>query len=351
MDHSAEDLSQTQPLGLESGAVRSGRIVIVDDEVALGRMICDYLNEIEGLEAIVFDNAEDTTAYLRANTVDMLLTDLCIGEQSGVDMLDVALDANPDTMVILMTAYPTAKTAISVLQKGGYDYLVKPFKLERLRAVVFRGLEAQRMRRENIRLREELGLLKVSSALLSDLNVEETLNMVLEAALRDMGARGVGFAFDSGNPRIDGIEARVMEDSDQEALFFLTDSRSAIFGSHPSQRGPVKQRGSSAAGHRTYIGFPLRSGEKFFGSLNAYFNRECHDAELRMLELLSSSASAAISRAMLHERLSDSYMQALKALAGAIEARDRYTAGHTDRVSQMSELIARDLGWSDAQIL
>ena len=348
MPHQTEDLSQTARFAQNRIA---WRVVVVDDEPPLSKLIGDFLNEIAGIECLTFSDPGAAVEFIRTNPVDLLLTDLVIGDVSGVDVMESALRANPDTIVVLMTAYPTAKTAITVLQKGGYDYLVKPFKLERLKSVVLRGLEALKMRRENIRLREELGLLKVSSALLSDLEVEETLRMVLEAAMRDLNARGVAFAFDSGNPRIDAISSRICESEDPVSLRFLSDARREVFTDPARASDHIIHHEPGIHERQTYVSFALRSGDTFYGALNAYFHRECHDAELRMMELLSSSASASIGRALLNEQLSESYLQALRALAGAIEARDRYTAGHTDRVCQMSELTARALGWSDKRIL
>jgi putative nucleotidyltransferase with HDIG domain len=72
--------------------------------------------------------------------------------------------------------------------------------------------------------------------------------------------------------------------------------------------------------------------------------------QLDALALLASSAASALANQKLYEDLQQSYFQAIRALTNAIEARDHYTAGHTDRVSKLAELIALHLGWREKQI-
>jgi HD-GYP domain-containing protein (c-di-GMP phosphodiesterase class II)/FixJ family two-component response regulator len=327
-------------------------IVVVDDEEPLCLMLAEFLAEIDGVEVNAFTDVEAAQAHIESQTVDMVLTDLVIGAGSGVDILDLTLKRHPEAVVILMTAHPTVKTAISVLQRGGYDYLVKPFKLEMLRAVVERGLETLHIKRENVHLREELGLLKVSTALMSDSEVEDTLQLVVEAAQRDLGVQGVALTMQTGSARLDAIKVEHCD---------LTDEHGSAFWSKlivAQQEASISQKvihteptTNGQTGHRSFLSLPMRAGERCVGYLHACFERKSHMADVRMLELLTANAAAAVRRAMLDEQLADSYLSAIRALASAIEARDRYTAGHTDRVSAMTELIAVERGWSRKQIL
>ena len=328
---------------------KASSILVVDDEPHLCNLIADYIREIPGTSVVSFTDPNLAVEHIRNNEIDLVITDLVIGEGSGVDILDVARSAHPDSIVILMTAFPTVKTAISVLQKGGYDYLVKPFKLDRLKSVVERGMETLHTRRENIRLKAELGLLKVSSALLSDFRVEDTLTHVMDAAIGDLDAIGVSFSFQSGSSRIDAFkEVRLLQD-DAEARTFLRSQTLGLDAEEVRQR--IVKADNMHGQERTYVSLPLRSGDSFFGWLKVVFGRGCRDAEMRVLELLTASASAAVGRTLLNERLNESNLDALRALANAIEARDRYTGGHTDRVTKMAGMIARELGWGEKRLL
>ncbi len=350
------DVSQTDvsQYALSDMPVNISNLVVVDDEPYLCSVITEFLTGLDGISVISFTDPELAAKHIKTHDTDMVITDLVIGEISGVDILDTTIEAHPEAIVILMTAYPTVKTAISVLQKGGYDYLVKPFKLERLKTVVMRGLESLNVKRENIRLKDEIGLLKVSSAMLSDSGISDTLNHVKDAALRDCGTLAVGLSLKTSSERIDSLCSHQYRTNDPVLIADLNirdflASMPELLPDGKNFRSVVNCETVSGL-RRTKVSLPLRSGREFYGWLNVIFGRLCHDADLRFLELLSSSASAAISQTLLGERLTESNLDALRALANAIEARDRYTGGHTDRVCEMAVLIAREIGWGEDKI-
>jgi HD-GYP domain-containing protein (c-di-GMP phosphodiesterase class II) len=71
--------------------------------------------------------------------------------------------------------------------------------------------------------------------------------------------------------------------------------------------------------------------------------------QMDILSLLAGSAASAMANQKLYRDLQQSYFQAIRALTNSIEARDNYTAGHTDRVTRLAELVARQLSWTEKQ--
>lgn len=324
------------------------RVIVIDDEPSVCSMVADFLSDLEGISVLTFSDPHEAVQKIQSESVDIVITDLVIGSTSGVDILDTTLESHPDALVILMTAYPTVKTAISVLQRGGYDYLVKPFKLERMRNVVVRALETQNVRRENLRLKEELGLLKVSASLLSDNSLSETLDRVVEAAMYDLDAAGVSLELtEEVDSEKEYSRIRTGSPGNKELEKILREEMPSL----SSETGLSSNAQDNLGIDRSIICQPLHSGNQFFGWLRVLFDRKSHNADQRFLEILGAGASAAIARSQLSLRLSDSYLQVISALAGAIEARDWYTAGHTDRVSKMAEVVASNLGWSDQKMI
>jgi putative nucleotidyltransferase with HDIG domain len=100
--------------------------------------------------------------------------------------------------------------------------------------------------------------------------------------------------------------------------------------------------------YKIVVSRPIVSGNRCYGVINlliiSRFER-VPAGKLDALTILTNSAASAITNRALYEDLKDSFMQAIRALANAIEARDPYTAGHTDRVTRLAELVARRLGW------
>ena len=90
-------------------------IVVVDDERHICGIIAEALSS-EDYSVETFTNPGRALDHIANNAVDLVLTDLVMGESSGVQVLEAALKSHPDAVIILMTAHPTVQAAISVLK-------------------------------------------------------------------------------------------------------------------------------------------------------------------------------------------------------------------------------------------
>jgi len=142
---------------------RCPNILVVDDEIYICNIIVDAL-AAEGCNTVAISDPAEALECIHNKRVDLVLSDLMMGEFSGEQILEATLAEHPDAIVILMTAHPTVQTAISVLKRGAFDFLVKPFKLEMLRATIRRGLHHQQILRENLQLKEQVEFLKVAGS-------------------------------------------------------------------------------------------------------------------------------------------------------------------------------------------
>jgi len=74
----------------------------------------------------------------------------------GMEVLRAYRQRNPETVIVMMTAFGSIETAIRAIKEGAYDYVSKPFKLEEIKLTIHRALEQRRLMRENIHYRQEL---------------------------------------------------------------------------------------------------------------------------------------------------------------------------------------------------
>ncbi|MBN2227090.1 MAG: HD domain-containing protein [candidate division Zixibacteria bacterium] len=331
-------------------------IVVIDDEIYICNIIIETLDCFDDCRVHQFTDPVEAATHISKNNVDLVLTDLVMGDYSGVEILETTLKNHPDAVVILMTGYPTVKTAISVLRKGGYDYLVKPFKLEDLKATIMRGLEHQRIKRENVELRSQVELMKIAEAMADGVQLKSLLNLIAKSAVRELPAKAASIVlFDpmSGEGRIKSIYGTA-GGNDVEAFLHgeSPQCRRTMTSLHPEFISEEMNDNDSPY-HRTLVSFPLVSKRMLLGLLNViYDNRfmEISTGQKRLVSLLASKAASAIEANNLHQDLQHSYLQTIASLANAIEARDHYTAGHTDRVYHYAEVLARQLNWSDARL-
>jgi len=127
------------------------RLLIVDDETAQMRALCDTLG-LEGYATQGFDSPRKALAELRAGQFDMLLTDLMMPEMDGIELIAAARKVDPDIGAIVMTGHGTIDTAVLAMRNGALDYILKPFRLNVVLPVLVRAQDLQRLRRENAAL-------------------------------------------------------------------------------------------------------------------------------------------------------------------------------------------------------
>jgi DNA-binding NtrC family response regulator len=93
-------------------------------------------------------NRAETIERLASDDPDLILLDMNLGEESGLDILREIKEADPDILVIIITGYGTVETAVEALKMGAYDYIKKPFKADAIHLIVRLALETQSLKRE-----------------------------------------------------------------------------------------------------------------------------------------------------------------------------------------------------------
>lgn len=131
------------------------KILIVDDEANIREPLSDALKE-EGYQVNTAEDGQRAVEQVRRFNFDMAIVDIRIPHIGGLEVLHYIKKSKPETMTIMMTGYASLETAVEALREGAYDYLIKPFNMEKLFSVLKRGLREQKLTRENARLNDEL---------------------------------------------------------------------------------------------------------------------------------------------------------------------------------------------------
>ncbi|MFA5623659.1 MAG: sigma-54 dependent transcriptional regulator [Bradymonadales bacterium] len=137
------------------------RILLVDDEASLREMGRIMLSR-EGYDVDLADGVDSALARIDAllaeasQSYDLVLSDLKMGEKTGLELLREVHARDNSTQVLIMTAYATTQTAVEAMRLGAYDYIEKPFKRDALLALVAKALEKRELLRENHKLRQQI---------------------------------------------------------------------------------------------------------------------------------------------------------------------------------------------------
>src|SRR5262245_34413359 len=119
--------------------MRPATLLIIEDEERMRRLLELVLRE-EGYELVLAASGEEGIRTLRDGTaIDLIITDLQLGNTTGLEILETAKRVLPDVPVVLITGYGTVKSAVEAMRKGAYDYLSKPVDHDELKIVISRA--------------------------------------------------------------------------------------------------------------------------------------------------------------------------------------------------------------------
>ncbi|MCG3111029.1 MAG: sigma-54 dependent transcriptional regulator [Candidatus Manganitrophus sp. SB1] len=131
------------------------RMLIAEDKEAMRRSLVRLFSE-KGHEVIEAGSGAEALERFNETEVDLVITDLQMGEVGGLQVLCEVKKRSPQTPVLLVTAFGTVETAVEAMRQGAFDYILKPFSLTEIEARVEKALEQRRLLTENRYLKEIL---------------------------------------------------------------------------------------------------------------------------------------------------------------------------------------------------
>jgi len=130
------------------------KILIIDDEHFITFTLKQHLEQ-EGYEVFTAPSAEEGLEIYKAEIPDVLILDVQLPGMSGLELLTTLKKIYPENIVIIITAFGDIETAVTAIKSGAYDFVEKPFDLNRVSIIIKKALETIDLRREVNYLREE----------------------------------------------------------------------------------------------------------------------------------------------------------------------------------------------------
>jgi len=349
----------TYPLNVRQKG-RPARILVVDDEPGL-REICEEALTDAGYAVVCVGSGQEALDFLEDSEVDLILSDFRMPNMSGLELLGQVKSKGIDTDFLIMTGFGTIETAVECIKMGAADYLPKPFNISHLL------LKAKKVLKDR---HDRLDRKKLSS-LVRMLNLSNALNMQL-----DLSALVQEFLFH--------VQNNFNPDS---MLFHLPNSlslnRVTVRGALLRTNRPlfiwlnkiceaVKKKGQSKIIDRFSVAqeegtlpcpvedfsysimvVPLVQYSNKIGTIAVVRTRErpvYTPADLQLLTVFSSHIASSLQNARLYTKMKALNREVIGSYARAVEAKDIYTRGHSDRVARYARALGESLGLTTQEL-
>ena len=358
-----------------------GNILVIDDELVMCELLRDLLKD-KGYEVKYVLSGEEGIKVSKENNFDLIMTDLKIPDIDGITVLQEIKKFDPDSMVIVITGYPSFETIQAALRHGAYDYVTKPFNIEEIafvikRAVAFRNLTLtnkglmQELEQQNIKLEEkvdertkELTLLyQIGRNISSTLKLDEVLESVVDNVSKSLNLEICSILLvnkETEELRIKsarGLNEEVIRKTrlkiGESVSGWVIQHNEAVLVNDIEQDSRFARKNQEKYYTHSFISAPLVAKGEVIGVLNVNnkkSKRPLTEDDFRFVRGVANEAAIAVENAWLYTSLEDTYMRTVMALTSAIDVRDHYTKSHSEHVTEYAVAIATEMELPEKEI-
>jgi DNA-binding NtrC family response regulator len=133
-----------------------GRILAVDDELDMLALLKMIVEGYSNHQVVTTNNPVEAAERLKAESFDLILTDLKMPGMDGMELLEAARSRDEDALVLVITAYGSLESAEEAMAKGAFDYITKPFRKEQILLAIDKAMRWREMVRQNKELKKRL---------------------------------------------------------------------------------------------------------------------------------------------------------------------------------------------------
>ncbi len=360
------------------------QVLIVEDDQAIAESLSAFLKN-KGYGVQWAENGREGLDKVHHQSYDVIIADIMMPEMNGISFLEKSKSDFPELDIIMVTGYADIKVAIEAMKKGAADFITKPFGFDHVEGTIRKLIER--------RLFSSGNELSVNN---NDINYENirALNNKLEKKLHELSIlHSISEAMDSADEveklfhnlvelsstiTSSGSSAIYLDDGSKSNSFFLKthyDSSRIIprskevvlpgelIKSFVDNRAPqgffdpdgieFYQPYNVPRGVKSLLIAPLYVKSEHFGILTVEdksTEMQFDATDMNYIGLLLKKASVALENNALYETIFNNLINTLKSLVTTLEAKDKYTQRHSDRVTRISTNIAGIMGCSEEDI-
>ncbi len=346
--------------------MNSAKVLIVDDDPMIRDALAEILSSVGGYRTEIAVNGSEGLKKIKDNKYDIVFTDLTMPNFTGMDLLKEAKRVDADIPVVVITGYSTIENAVAAMREGAYDFVTKPFKIEKVISLANKIIGEKRLLNDiTIKNNQKASIEKLNAELfnkLQEISLFQTLSTELDGLYnnREIYEKLVGMVtrlfvvkeasfgiIENGTLKIkSSIGVRKGNITVDNTLFEKVVSSKNYYIAKCGEINPH----TGTIIKTSFLSIPLSLNNEVFGILNLAEKTDglgFSEDEVYLALNFAKKAALRIENNALYDVLYNNLVSALKSLVITIEARDPYTRHHSERVTSYSLEIAEIMGLSE----
>lgn len=331
------------------------KVLIVDDESLIVELCQRFLSGA-GFEVKTVFRGDDAIALCQKEAFDLILSDVRMPGISGLELIKMIKQIQPQMVIVIMTGHGTIQTAIEAMKQGALGFLLKPFTEEELLKSIRYATEMNDMVKENMRMKSYMGLFEVSQSLMKETHIDLLLPKIIEVVVNETKADRASIMLLDADKKELVVKAHtgfteIIPEMLKKKLGEWVAGKVAV------TKEPILLQGNQSNDPEisrflknnqitSSLTVPLILNGKVIGTLNASKLTESHpftESDVELVTIMAGQAAVSIENATLYEKVYTNYIKTIEALLTAMEVKDLYTQGHSARVSKISRLLSLEL--------
>lgn len=351
-----------------------GSILVIDDELIMCHLLTDLLED-KDYEVNYAQTGSEGLKAAQKKSFDAVITDLKMPDMNGLKVLAELKNLDPDAMVIVITGFGTLESAQEALRLGAYDYITKPFDVEKISFIVKRAISSrtltitnknlmQQLEKQNIILEKKVKertqqltlLYKIGVELSSSLKLDEVLQNIVDrvSTILDLEICSI-LLWDEEKEVLSikcaqGLSEEIIKNTKikkgERISGWVLEKRIPLFIEDIEKNYLFAKRSQEKYYTKSLISVPLSTKGNVIGVININNKKTRHpftEDDLKLLKEIALEAAIAIENATLYKNLQATHLRTITALTAAIDAKDHYTRRHSEQVTNYALTIAKKL--------
>ena len=325
------------------------RILAVDDHPDVRRVVATYLS-MAGYRVDTACDGVDATGKLASTPYDLVITDLKMPRMDGLALLKHVREHHPRTDVMMISGHATIESAVEATKLGARDYFAKPFNIGDFQLKIRNWAEARALRRETERLGAVVSLTRLSHTLTGNLDLESLSGQVI-ALVEDTFKAQYGSLMlvkppEDGDGQQTCLSVISATNGEGRPHWLSAQAMESVVGRREPWTESGCDDGSKVGNGVSAVSIPLCQRDTVIGILNVARDSgemPYTEDEVQLLTIFGSQIAIALENARAYRELKDLSIGTITALIAAVEARDPYTRGHSERVARYAVALAKEL--------